>query len=158
MQTHAMRRIILLVCILTACQSELTQPSSYDYIVFGHYYGMCMGESCVEYYKLTPTDLYENTEDKYPGSSAPYNGQYVLQSHLNFMKVKDLPALIPQELFSEREHIIGMPDAADGGGIYLEVSKNGEQYFWLIDKMDQYLPPYLPAFVDEVEKRISLIE
>ena len=119
---------------------------------------MCMGESCVEYYKLTPTDLFENVEDTYPGSNAPYGGEYRLQSRINFMKVKDLPDLIPQELFSETEHVIGMPDAGDWGGIYLEVSKDGEQYFWLIDKMDMYLPSYLPSFVEEVEKRISLIE
>lgn len=154
-----MRRVILFVCILTACQSESVQPTSpYDYIVFGHYYGMCIGEDCVEYYKLTPTDLYENVEDIYPGSNGPFAGEYKLQSRINFMKVNDLPDLIPQELFSEAEHIIGMPDAADGGGIYLEVSRDGEQYFWLIDKMDHYLPAYLPSFVDEVEKRISLIE
>lgn len=154
-----MRRTILFVCILTACQSESVQPtSSYDYIVFGHFYGMCIGEGCVEYYKLTPTKLYENTEDVYPRSTTPYGGDYLVKSQFNFMKVKDLPSLIPQELFSEREHIIGMPDAADGGGIYLEISRDGEQYFWLIDKMDNYLPAYLPSFVDEVEKRISLIE
>lgn len=154
-----MRRTLLFVCILTACQSESVQPASAsDYIVFGHFYGMCVGERCVEYYKLTSTNLYENTEDRYPGSNGPYDGGYQLQSQLNFMKVKDLPSLIPQELFSEAEHIIGMPDAADGGGIYLEVNRNGEQYFWLIDKMDYYLPAYLPSFVDEVEKRISLIE
>lgn len=154
-----MRRAILFIGILTACQSEPVLPTSdYDYVVFGHYYGMCIGESCVEYYKLTSTNLYENTEDRYPGSNGPYDGGYQMKSQMNFMKVKDLPSLIPLELFSETEHIIGMPDAGDWGGIYLEVSRNGEQYFWLIDKMDQYLPTYLPSFVDEVEKRIALIE
>lgn len=148
-----------IISVLAACQSEEIRKAdvSADYIVFGHYYGMCIGESCVEIYKLTDNNLYEDITDQYPASNDSYIGNFRLLNNSKFEKVKELKNSVPQELLSVNQTIIGMPDAGDWGGIYFEMSVNGEKAFWLIDKMEENIPDYLRPFVNEIEAKIDLI-
>src|SRR5687767_5398756 len=97
--------ICLLGCLLslTACQQEdLADP---DYLVFGHFYGECQGESCVEIFKLDPKSLFEDTKDAYPASSRPYAGSYVLKSDLQYQQVRDLRNHIPAKLLKEENTV-----------------------------------------------------
>ena len=50
-----MKKLLLIGLILAACQQDDTieSESDLDYIIFGHFYGKCIGERCVEMYKLT---------------------------------------------------------------------------------------------------------
>lgn len=123
------------------------QPD-HEYLLFGKFAGMCWGETCVEIFKIENENLYEDTTDQYPFGSAPYNGVYILLSSTEYDLVKDLINYVPSELFSESDTIIGMPDAYDQGGYYLELRNSVETRFWLIDTDQDNIPSYLHAFTD----------
>ncbi len=128
--------------------------------MFGHFYGECFGERCVEMYKLIPGEgqLQEDLRDAYPDHTAWYEGAFVPLSDSLYQQVKDLPASIPAQLYQERDRVIGQPDAGDWGGYYLEVNQNGKRQFWLIDKPKANLPAYLHAFVDALEGSIQKLK
>ena len=117
-----------------------------------------MGERCVEMYKLTDQFLYEDTDDSYPGNSTPGFHNFLTLNDDSFEKVKSLRTKIPQELINTTTQIIGQPDAGDWGGIYFEISKDGENKYWFIDKMKSNLPSYLVPFVEEIERDIELLK
>ncbi|RNI31257.1 hypothetical protein [Rufibacter latericius] len=145
----------LMLLSLTACQEdEEALLESPDYLVFGHYYGFCGGENCVEIFKIENGTLFEDTKDQYPGGK-PYEGNYEPKSAALYEKVKDLPHQVPARLLSEDRSIIGSPDAADGGGIYLEIGRNGMKRYFFIDKTRHNVPDYLYPFLDKVEAAIA---
>jgi len=151
--------IYVLFIIVISCQREDIVPAGLnsDYIVFGHFYGECGGEGCIEIYKLTVSNLFEDSNDQYPNTNEPYNGNFQLLDNSFFEKVNNLRTQIPHELLETKSVTIGQPDAGDWGGIYFEISIEGEKQFWLIDKMRMNLPEYLKPFVDEIENNIYLI-
>lgn len=136
------------------CSSDDSKPTNdYDYLIFGHFYGFCIGESCTETFKLTENKLFEDTEDNY--ANPPYN--FELLANDKFEAVKDIIDFFPTELLSESETTLGCPDCADGGGIFIEYSKNGVVKNWRIDQMKTNIPEYLHTFVDKVNEKIALI-
>ena len=154
-----MKRIICILLILTSCEhNELVESgSTSDYILFGHFYGFCQGEKCIEIFKLTTTALYEDTNDKYPNQSKPYEGAFQQLDQSLFEKVKDLASKVPQELLATDSGVIGQPDAGDWGGLYFEISVHGKKQYWLMDKMKTNLPDYLRPFAADIESSITLI-
>jgi hypothetical protein len=151
--------LLLLVSTTFSCEEEElveTKDENDSYIVFGHFYGECVGEKCVENFKLTNTRLYEETTDSY--TLTPSTGVFVELDHSKFEQVKSLATMIPQQLLNNKDISIGNPDAADGGGIYFETLVNGEPKYWRIDKMRSNLPDYLIPFVEEIEKNIALLQ
>jgi len=155
-----MRRIILIVLLITACSEEETKPTedTSDYIVFGHFYGECIGEQCIEIFKMTGNSLYEDLSDQYPNANNAYEGDFALLDNSLFEKVKDMTPEVPPELLATNLVVIGQPDAGDWGGIYFEISSNGQRRFWIIDKLQVNLPEYLRPFVTGIETSIDLIE
>jgi hypothetical protein len=155
-----MKKFIPLLFILLSCvDHDLNNPkeeTSSSYIIFGHFYGFCEGEMCVEIFKLTADNLYEDTNDVYPQLNA-YPANFQLLDHLSFEKVKSLKGKIPAELLDADSQIFGMPDAGDWGGLYFETIVDGEKKFWLIDKMTSNLPEYLVPFVADIETAITTI-
>lgn len=125
-----------------------------DYLIFGHFYGECIGEGCIETFKLTSNALYEDTVDSYAGS-APFNFEQLENDR--FEAVKDLIDFFPSQLISENNDVLGCPDCADGGGIFIEYSKNEIIKSWRIDQSKSNIPTYLHQFVDKVNEKISLI-
>ena len=153
-----MKRILIALLILSACEDESKKAeTTADYIVFGHFYGECGGEQCVEIFKLTKDQLFEDSNDTYPSSDHVYNGNFHSLDQQKFELVKDLVNHIPQDLLSVTDKVIGAPDAGDWGGIYFEISHDGEHKYWLIDKMEGNLPEYLRPFVEEIGSSISAI-
>lgn len=137
--------------------AELSGESSNgenDFIIFGHFYGFCGGEGCIEIFKITSSSLYEDTNDFYPSSEERYNANFKILDQSKFDKIKNVSLNIPEELLSETERIIGSPDAGDWGGIYLELS-TGE--FWLLDMNKDYLPTYLHDLRDQIRETISKV-
>ena len=128
-----------------------------DYIIFGHFYGFCQGENCIEIFKLTESKLYEDVADNYPTSTHPYEGNFTEMDNEKLQLIKALADNIPQELLSEQDTVIGSPDAADGGGIYIAIKNDDGTRFWLIDQMKFNVPDYLHSFMDEINNSISLI-
>lgn len=149
----------VVVLIMTASCSKRNQAfmEKGDYIIFGHFYGYCRGEHCIEIFKLTDDGLYEDKNDTYPSSESPYNGNFEPMSQKKFQKVRSLANKVPQELLNESKHLIGAPDAADGGGIYFEYSIGGKRHYWLIDQMDENIPEYLRPFKEEINNAIEKV-
>lgn len=124
-----------------------------DYFLFGRYYGMCVGEECVEVYQLTETDLYEDTNDSYMLTDFKFKKL----SHSKFLQVKDLPGYLPNELLITDEAFLGCPDCADQGGIFVQISQNEVVKTWRIDQRKEDIPDYLHDFVDTVNEKIDLL-
>ena len=152
---------IILLGLFSNCKKdedchEQPDPES-DYIIFGHFYGMCFGETCVEIYKIENENLYEDTADHYPSGNASYDGIYVPLSSAKYELVKDLENYVPGQLLNENDTIIGIPDAYDQGGYYLELKASGSTRFWLIDSDTGNTPNYLHAFTDTLNNYIDRI-
>lgn len=150
---------ITFALLLTSCteespSQELESNVEDEYLIFGQYYGFCVGEGCIEIFKITKSDLYEDTNDFYPSSIKNYDGDFVRLDESQFNKLKNLSFEIPSQLYDETETVIGLPDAADGGGIYLELADGN---FWLIDMNEYYLPEYLHPLRHEIRTAISRI-
>lgn len=152
-------KLLFTVLIFSNCSDQTPAPSEFiplntDYIIFGHFYGMCGGEECIEIFKATSTSLYEDSNDSYPNSNQIYDGEFKKLDQSKFDKIKGISFEIPIELLNETETVIGAPDAADGGGIYLQLS-NGQ--YWLLDMNENYLPEYLHPLQKNIRTAIAEI-
>jgi hypothetical protein len=145
----------LCLCVVSCSKSDNNSAS--DYLIFGHFYGECEGEWCVEIFKIDDSNLYEDSNDIYPNGSNFYNANFTKLSEAKFQEVKDLENFFPEELLSEPEKVIGMPDAGDWGGLYIEYNFDGVRNFWLLDQMKINTPIYLHPFIDKVNEKIGLI-
>ena len=157
MKTNVMKNLIfafLPFLLIFACSSnnDIVLEED-DYLIFGHFYGFCLGETCIETFKLTSNKLYEDSNDQYTHES--FNFETL--DGAKFELVKDLVDYFPTKLLSEKKPVLGCPDCADGGGIFIEYSKNGTVKRWNIDQMKANVPSYLHDFMDKVNEKIDLI-
>ncbi len=149
---------ILFLTIISCQKDELSQKIDFDYLLFGHFYGECIGDACIETFKLEKTALYLDTLDNYPSGNEPFTGSFIQLTNHQYLQVKDLPEKLPSDLFEIPAGRIGCPDCADGGGIYIEIKKGEEIDFWLIDQMLQNIPEPLHEFINLVNARIALLQ
>ena len=157
-----MTRILLFassMLLVIACSKQNEQPltEEMEYIIFGHFYGFCMGEECIEIFKLTGQALYEDTSDTYPRWDRHYEGNFVKLDQKQFELVKSLGQHIPEELLDSQDTVFGSPDAADGGGIYFAIKTSEQSRFWIIDQMDKNIPEYLKPLKSRINESIGLI-
>ncbi|MEX0289283.1 MAG: hypothetical protein AB3N14_09220 [Flavobacteriaceae bacterium] len=153
-----MKKALLLLLsfgILISCNNddEGSVLDELNFLIFGHYYGLCGGEGCIETYKLTGSKLFEDTIDDYSGQEM----NFVELDKALFEAVKDLPDFLPQELLNSDETFIGCPDCADGGGLFILYSQNGKGKSWRIDQNKSQVPESLHNFIDKVNEKIALI-
>lgn len=158
MTRNILSMICLTVFLLTSCKKDDVELSNSDYIVFGHFYGLCIGEQCVEIFRLEDDKLFEDTKDQYPNSNGFYNGNYVQLSQQKFQDTKDLTNSFPADLLNETNTVIGQPDAGDWGGLYIEYSVNGVRKFWLLDQMKSNVPAKYHDFIDKVNEKITELQ
>src|SRR5699024_2579495 len=118
----------------------------------GHFYGECVGESCVETFKLTENNLYEDTVDDY----SHQNFELVKLENEKFEQVKDLTDYFPNQLLNDSRTVFGCPDCADGGGLFIQYSNNGNVKSWRIDQRKDKVPSYLHSFITKVNKKIEI--
>ena len=160
---HSIRKIcglISLVVIFAISCTPTEEPGPFnigieltgsEYLIFGHFYGQCSGEQCVETFKLTAVTLFEDVDDNLQSSDfqeLPANKYFI---------AKDLVESFPRDLLDETQTNIGCPDCTDGGGLYIEVFDDGELNIWLIDQIMFNVPGYLHEFIFEVNDTISRI-
>lgn len=150
--------LFLISVISSGCGEEDPGLKDYDYLVFGHFFGRCSGEACIEVFKVTGTDVYEDTNDTYPTNDPPYSGSFKKLDRARYSKVKGLEDFIPSELLNTKEKVIGQPDAGDWGGIYFEFSVNGNREYRIIDKNRNNIPDNLIPFVQQIEDRIASLQ
>jgi hypothetical protein len=142
--------------LLFSCRHEPeTRLLPLDYLIFGHSYGECSGETCVEIFKLADGVLYEDTSQYiYFSNTFDFtplaNDKYVL--------VKDLPDYLPAQLLQLDDSIFGCPDCGDQGAMYIQVSFNGQVKTWSIDQYKGAVPEYLHDFMDKVNEKIALLQ
>ena len=147
------------IFILISCgKDEINNSMENNYLIFGHFYGECMGEYCVEIYKLEDGKLYEDSNDSYPSNSIPYAGEFLELSHDQYNLVKDLKEHIPGGLTEIEDIIVGCPDCTDGGGIYIEINQNGDVRYWMIDQFLSNIPETIHGLVKAVNTKISLLQ
>ncbi|WP_265955634.1 hypothetical protein [Galbibacter sp. EGI 63066] len=146
--------LLLLIGAFISCNND-DDATSYEanYLIFGHFYGMCAGESCVETFKLTDDKLFEDTKDDYTKKEF----SFAEQSDSKFEQVKDLPSFIPNQLLNEKDSVFGCPDCADAGGLFIRYLENGNVKSWRIDQVKANVPEYLHSFMDKVNEKIELI-
>ena len=145
--------LLIAIAMTTSCNKDCITLNEQNYLVFGHFYGMCAGEGCVETYKLTDMKLYEDLIDDYSGQ----NLEFVELENETFAQVSDLVDFFPNQLLSEEETVLGCPDCSDGGGLFIQYSDNGNLKSWRIDQFQNNVPSYLHAFIDQVNEAIVLI-
>ena len=146
---------MLLLLTISACDDDDSpQLDDNATLIFGHFYGFCFGESCVEVFQLTHEGLFEDTNDNL-GAQEPYD--FVKLDDAIFQQVRDLPDFLPQELLKASEDTFGCPDCADQGGLVVIYEKNGLRMSWTIDQFQQNVPEYLHEFMDKVNEKIALI-
>jgi hypothetical protein len=139
--------ILLLAIGLVSCEKTELEP---DYFVFGHFFGFCAGEQCIEIFKVEDGKLYEDNKDTYPSQTEPYEGNWTLLADSLYQSVTHLEGMLPQGLVDTSATVIGVPDAYDQGGLYIGQRLNGEERFWLLDLGFQELPAYMQSFRDSV--------
>tara|TARA_B110000090_G_scaffold192333_1_gene225621 strand:- start:87 stop:554 length:468 start_codon:yes stop_codon:yes gene_type:complete len=150
-----MKNIFLFLIVIgafTSCNKDNDNftINEQSFLIFGHFYGECFGEGCVETYKLTDVKLYEDIVDDYSGQ----NLDFVELDNEQFELVNDLADFFPTQLLNESDTIFGCPDCADGGGLFIQYSYNGVLKSWRIDQVQNNVPTYLHNFIDQVNERI----
>jgi hypothetical protein len=73
------------------------------------------------------------------------------------LEVNDLVDFFPNQLLDETETIIGCPDCADGGGLFIQYLDNEDIMAWRIDQNKNNVPTYLHDFMDKVNEKIQII-
>jgi hypothetical protein len=150
------RALCLVVFLFLSCNEE-REKVNIDYLIFGDFYGECGGEGCIDIYKIENENLYEDTKDLYPSWETPYDGNYVKLSTSKYNEVNSLLQKFPEKLLHETDTVLGMPDAGDWGGYYIEIHHNNQRRFWLIDKMGAGAPAYLRPFLEDLEVKLNLL-
>lgn len=164
-----MKNVILLFCSLaifllfSTCTEDKTANGLQieNYLIFGTYYGECQGD-CVRMYYLKPAEqqLFIASEPKYPvyeADSFPYGLHFVTVSQQQYALAKELINKVPENLFGESELVIGEPDAADQGGVYVEINHRNMIHKYYIDTNKEAIPAYLHAFVDEILNTVAAL-
>lgn len=123
-------------------------------LIFGHFFGECVGERCVETFRLTRFDLAEDNVDGY-ASDGPFDFEVMPQE--KFELVKNLISEIPSELLETDDQTFGCPDCGDWGGIYVSWITPISTQSWRIDMIQESIPEYLHDFVDKINESIVLI-
>lgn len=157
-QLRLIPMIILVLCLQVSCEKCVeVEVQDNDILVFGHFYNMCIGESCVEIYKLEGEKLFEDTNDQYPGNQEFFSGNFVELGDDKYILVKDLVDQFPNQLLNESETIFGCPDCADQGGLYLEYKSDQVHKFWILDQAKTGVPEYAQEYMDLINQKIDLI-
>jgi len=156
-----MKYLFALFCFvgLVSCDKNDTQPSdpAAKELIFGSFYGECFGERCVEIFKITDSNLYEDVNDAYVSSSGFADTQFEESSADKFLIADGLIDLFPTELLQESEKVFGQPDAGDWGGFYVEYKFGDIHDFWILDTQTNSIPAYALEFHKELGERILLL-
>jgi hypothetical protein len=123
-------------------------------LIFGHFYGLCIGETCIETFKLEGAKLFEDTLDQYFGNTY----SFIELSNVQYLNVENLKSKIPSQLLASPDETFGCPDCADGGGFFVHYQDAGSTKSWRIDMNKDNVPKYLHDFMDELSSKIALLQ
>jgi len=89
---------------------DISERASGDLIIrgatltFGRYYGKCLGNSCIEIFKLNDDKLWEDVIDGYPSSDSFYEGRFTEFNGSEKIKTELLFNELPLELFKYKSN------------------------------------------------------
>jgi hypothetical protein len=147
--------LLIMTASFSAChESWLLTREQADHIIFGRYYGECMGDECVQIFKLTDKNLYKDQINKYPGK-----GPYVWKKMTDktFRIAEDLPDYFPDE-FTHAPQTYGCPDCADQGGIVFIISDASITKIWSLDQDRNQIPDAFHRFMERINEVIDQIK
>ena len=93
--------ICLIGLLFSSCKKDTIAQSNSDYIIFGHFYGECSGERCIEIFKLEKDKIFEDKNDFYPNFKSFYTGDFFQISQDYFEYAKDLNSSFPKDLLND---------------------------------------------------------
>lgn len=143
---------LLISLLFVSCEKQPICPVE-DSLVFGHFYGECMGEGCVHTYMLTGAELYRDTIHSYSGQ----NLSFVLMAQDQFDLVSELLTNFPEELLAETASTLGCPDCYDQGGLFIKYTSGITSNSWRIDQTQSSVPDFLHPFMDQVNASLALL-
>ncbi|MFY0672178.1 MAG: hypothetical protein JXQ87_02160 [Bacteroidia bacterium] len=149
--------LILFAGLLPSCQDKIEQNSEPEYIIFGHFYGMCAGEECVELFKISNNELFEDSKDNYPSNTEFAKTNFSKLEDAQRQKTTNILSEFPITLLNDVEPSLGCADCHDQGGLYLEYKKGKTRKFWIIDNDKTNVESYLHNYIDEINRVISEI-
>ncbi len=145
--------LLSLVLFGFGCDSDDDEVScDKETIIFGHFFGECSGERCVEIYMLQELSLFEASNEFFDTSDFDFDE---LSNDL-YAQVEDIRIFFPRELINTSSQTYGCPDCADQGGIYVQlVDRGGREFF--IDQDVSEIPEFLRDFAGVINERIALL-
>ncbi|MGB0431305.1 MAG: hypothetical protein ACPGLV_12590 [Bacteroidia bacterium] len=150
--------ILSFLSLTISCQDKFNDSRTPEYLIFGEFYGMCNGETCVEIFKIDHNNLYEDENDNYPNSLNISDTKFNLLDKEKYELVRELINDFPSALLAESEHTLGCPDCHDQGGFYIEYKNQNDHQFWIIDQNLGAVDKNLHAFLHQVSESIALIK
>ena len=143
MKKYTVLTLFAAILLFNSCEKDPPASSSVTKFVFGFFNGHCQGEKCIELYKLENGHLYEDLDDKYPVGNQYEIGNYTLLSTSLYREVSYLRNIVPAELLQMNDTILGCPDCADQGGLYIEYHTDTEDKRWILDQNKFHVPAEL---------------
>ena len=140
-----------------AIPSEI--PEEERTLIFGTYYGFCFGD-CADIYKIESGKIFADREidnfylvrdEELPFESDP-------RPEEDYDVAETLLESFPNRLFDEEEETLGIPDAHDQGGIYLEIRTPDRTQRWFLDTQTDRLPEYLRDYAQKVLEIVRELE
>lgn len=148
--------LMIIIFMFSFCSEENIKESK-EFLIFGHFYGFCLGEQCILIFKLENDRLYMDQNKTYPRYDEFYDASFVELDSKYYERVNDLEIYFPAQLLNESDTIIGCPDCADGGGLYIEYKTETIHRYWLIDQDRSRVPQDLHEFMQQVNDKIEEI-
>lgn len=143
--------VIISLIITSSCDSgDDLSPLSNREIIFGHFYGECQGEACIEIFKLNDFELLEDTSDHYLFEDVFQSGNYYKHEDRYFDIARPLLDIIPSELYTEKPGVYGCPDCGDWGGIHIQIEVDGRIKNFRFDQIIDQNPKYIRNFLQEI--------
>jgi len=150
MKKYTALSILASILLFSSCEKDPPPSSSVTKFIFGYFNGHCMGEKCIELYKLENGHLYEDLDDKYPVGNKDEISNFTRLPNSLYREVSYLRNIVPAALLQMNDTIIGCPDCADQGGLYIEYHTDTEHKRWILDQYQENVPTELHSFMDEV--------
>ena len=131
MKSTALLCFVLLCC--TACKKDiLFDPSQATQFTFGLFFGECSDE-CIAAFRLNGDQLRRDTVSYYPGSLEDIDFVDAAYTRTEIAQVQALLADFPPSVWLRPQGPQGCVDCADGGGLLLELTLDGESRHWSFD-------------------------
>ena len=149
-------------CLLFNCEKDFSSTISTDTLVFGTFYGNCL-DNCVQLYQLNGKQLLKDQNNS-PIPKSISQELVVSGNSMGERKFHQASCLLeefPEFFFNTEETVFGIPDAHDQGGIFIQLTRNGETYRWFLDRFTDRLPQHLQVYAQKILKvmdQISLTE